>query len=108
MTEFEFLKLIYKSRNKNIDYDTLEKLTHLPAWEFRTLFYDYKKSDYMSVATYDLQHGEMINKTYKISGFGIDRYNELRKLSITNFWLEVRNWLAIIIAIAAFIKSFFY
>lgn len=98
-----------KSQKDEIHMNDVFKYSKLNESDFNILFKDLANNGYIEPTrlTIDLDSIEWL-PDFRITNKGANFMKNQRKLIISNFMNEFKNWLALFIALAAFIKSFYF
>ncbi|MHC1735221.1 MAG: hypothetical protein AB9921_06065 [Erysipelotrichaceae bacterium] len=107
MNEYKMLKKIAKFKDKEWDLHQLKMTTKSQLYEMDFLD-DFAKKGFICLSQTLMSGGKAKHQYFKMTNSGFERFKELQKIETHYRYRELREWIIAVIAIAAFIKSFFF
>jgi len=112
MTDFKLLKImkkISKIQKEEIQIDEVIKFVKLNNNDLYALIYELLNNGYIEKSKYTIYIDSFDHvQDYRITNKGENFLKQQSKLNNRYIFNELRNWMTLFIALAAFIKSFYF
>lgn len=112
MTEYKLLKImksIADRKNKDVKISEVHMISKLDEYDFDVLIDEVLTNGYIQATSSVLYlESGRLESDYRITNKGENFLKQQSKLNNRFIFIELRNWMTLLIALAAFIKSFYF